>query len=82
MRAARGTKPIVAYAGDLAASAAYWLASEADRIVIGTGAALGSIGVRASIPDTSERDAKTGVRRHEFVSSQSPYKISEPKTAG
>ncbi|WP_311276162.1 S49 family peptidase [Methylobacterium sp. WCS2018Hpa-22] len=80
VRAARGTKPIVAYAGDLAASAGYWLASAADRIVIGSGAAVGSIGVRASYSDTSERDARSGVRRHEFVSSQSPYKISDPKT--
>jgi signal peptide peptidase SppA len=80
IRAARGKKPIVAYAGDLAASAAYWIASAADRIVIGQGAALGSIGVRASIPDTRERDARSGVRRHEFVSSQSPYKVSDPAT--
>ncbi|GJD98106.1 S49 family peptidase [Methylobacterium isbiliense] len=80
VRAVRGKKPVVAYAGDLAASAAYWIASAADRIVIGQGAALGSIGVRASLPDARERDARSGVRRHEFVSSQSPFKVSDPAT--
>lgn len=74
IRDARGTKPIVAYAGDLAASAAYWIASAADRIVIGPGAALGSIGVRAGFTDSSGRDAAKGVKSVEFVSSQSPYK--------
>lgn len=80
VRAARGRKPIVAYAGDLAASAAYWIASAADRIVTGPGAALGSIGVRATFPDTRERDARSGVRSHTFVSSQSPFKVSDPAT--
>lgn len=74
---ARGKKPIVAYAGDLAASAAYWIASAADSIVIGTSAGLGSIGVRAAMTDTSARDERSGVRRVEFVSSQSPYKNAD-----
>ena len=77
IRDARGTKPIVAYAGDLAASAAYWIASAADRIVIGQGAALGSIGVRAGFTDASGRDAAKGVKSVEFVSSQSPYKRAD-----
>jgi ClpP class serine protease len=34
IRAARGTKPIVAVANSLAASAAYWLASAADELVV------------------------------------------------
>ncbi|WP_162239998.1 S49 family peptidase [Methylobacterium sp. Leaf99] len=70
-------KPIVAYVGDLGASAAYWLASAADSIVVGTSAALGSIGVRASYADTSARDERSGVRRYDFVSSQSPYKVTD-----
>lgn len=78
VRAVRGKKPIVAYAGDLAASAAYWIASAADRLVIGKGAALGSIGVRMTMSDTGERDARSGVRRFDFVSSQSPFKVSDP----
>lgn len=67
-------KPIHAYAGDLAASAAYWIASAADKIWVGPAAALGSIGVRAAITDTSKRDEARGVKSYEFVSSQSPYK--------
>ncbi|MBY0260126.1 S49 family peptidase [Methylobacterium sp.] len=83
VKAVRGKKPIVAYAGDLAASAAYWIGSAADRLVIGKGAALGSIGVRMTMSDASEREAKGGVRRFDFVSSQSPYKVSDPaKKAG
>ena len=73
-------KPIVAYAGDLAASAGYWLASAADRIVIGAGAALGSIGVRATYADSSARDKARGVNAVEFVSSQSPFKKSDLTT--
>ncbi len=78
--AARGKKPIVAYAGDLAASAAYWIASACDSIVIGASGGVGSIGVRCTVPDTSARDARSGVQRFDFVSSQSPYKTSDPKT--
>lgn len=77
---ARGKKPIVAYAADLAASAGYWLASAADKIVIGASAQLGSIGVRAAMTDTSARDAARGVKSIEFVSSQSPYKAADIKT--
>ena len=76
----RGVKPIVAYAGDLAASAGYWLASAADSIVIGAGAAVGSIGVRATYADSSARDTARGVQAVEFVSSQSPFKKSDLTT--
>lgn len=77
---ARGNKPIVAYGGGLVASAAYWLASAADQVVIDETAMLGSIGVVMSYLDTSERDAKAGVRRVEIVSSQSPDKRIDPAT--
>jgi len=70
----RGKKPIHAYAGDQAASAAYWIGSAADKLWIGPAAALGSIGVRAGIQDTSGRDEARGVKNYEFVSSQSPFK--------
>lgn len=77
---ARGKKRIVAYAGDLAASAGYWLASAADRIIVGEGAALGSIGVRAAYADTTARDAARGIKTVEFVSSQSPFKRADLKS--
>lgn len=41
-------KPVVSYVGELAASAAYWLASAADAIVTPASGVLGSIGVIAT----------------------------------
>lgn len=77
---ARGTKPVVAYVGGMAASAAYWIASAADEIVVGDTALLGSIGTVMTITDTRARDEKNGVRTYEVVSSQSPYKRNDPAT--
>jgi ClpP class serine protease len=77
--AARGTKPIVAYVGSQAASAAYWIASAADRVVADSTATLGSIGVVMGIRKPA--DAKAGqARTVEFVSSQSPRKRPDPDT--
>lgn len=77
---ARGRKPIVSYVGGNGASAAYWLASATDEIVIDDTAQLGSIGVVLGIQDTRERDAKAGVRRMEIVSAVSPNKRVDPAT--
>lgn len=49
-----GAKPITAYVDGLACSAAMWLASAADEIVIDETAMLGSIGVRMSMRTPSE----------------------------
>ena len=76
--AARGRKPITAYVGGYGASAAYWIASAADRIVASPTALLGSIGVRTALVDMSRRDAAAGIKRIEIVSSQSPYKVTDP----
>jgi len=78
IRAARKQKPIIAYVGGMAASAGYWLASQATEIVIEETATLGSIGVRAVVTDTSKKDAEAG--RIEFVSSQSPGKRVDLQT--
>lgn len=51
--AARGTKPITAVANDSAYSAAYAIASAADRIVIPRSGGLGSVGVRSQHIDIS-----------------------------
>jgi signal peptide peptidase SppA len=71
---ARGQKNIVAYVGGLGASAGYWIASAASKIVIDETAMVGSIGVVASYVDDSERLAKEGVKEIEIVSSTSPNK--------
>lgn len=78
--AARGKKPVVAYVGGFGASAAYWIASAADRVVVDDTAMLGSIGVVLGIEDSRERDTKNGIRRMEIVSAQSPFKRVDPAT--
>ncbi|WP_316234863.1 S49 family peptidase [Bradyrhizobium sp. SZCCHNR1004] len=70
----RGRKRIVSYAGDQAASAAFWIGTASDEFLIGPTAALGSMGVVAGYRDTSAQDAARGIKTIEFVSSQSPYK--------
>ncbi len=74
---ARGQKPITAFVSGMACSAAYWIASAADRIVASDLSVLGSIGVVLS---TSTRDPKPGEKRFEFVSSQSPHKRVDMET--
>ena len=77
---ARGQKPIVAYVYGLGASAAYWIASAADKIVASDTAELGSIGVVSMYTDYSEQSKKQGVQEYEVVSSQSPKKRMTPAT--
>lgn len=72
--AARGQKPIVAYAYGNAASAAYWIASAADKIVAGPTTMLGSIGVAVAVPKTRESGWV------EFVSSNAPNKRLDPES--
>ena len=74
--AARGKKPVVAYASGDAASGAYWIASAADEIVVSDTSALGSIGVVGVY-----RGKSTGANSDvEIVSSQSPHKRLDPQT--
>ena len=47
VRALRDHKPVVAVVNDMAASAAYWIASQASEIVVSETGAVGSIGVIA-----------------------------------
>lgn len=74
------SKPVVAYVGGTGASAAYWLASAASEVVVDDTALLGSIGVIVGLTDSTERDRAAGLRRFEFVSSQSPLKAGDPST--
>jgi signal peptide peptidase SppA len=71
---ARGQKPIVAYVSDQGCSAAYWIASAADEVVVAETALVGSIGVVAAVPKAED----TG--EIQFVSSQSPNKRVDPST--
>lgn len=59
---ARGKKPIVAVANHLAASAAYWIATAADELVVSPSAQVGSIGVFAAHEDISKALEQEGVK--------------------
>ncbi|HEY4088812.1 MAG TPA: S49 family peptidase [Bryobacteraceae bacterium] len=61
MSAARGVKPICAFC-ECAASAAYMLASTADKIIVSRTAITGSIGVIAIHMDQSGADEKDGLK--------------------
>lgn len=70
--AARGTKPIVAIANSLCASAALWIASAADELVATPSAYIGSIGVMYLHTDASAADRKQGYKR--TIITTSPHK--------
>ncbi len=71
--AARGQKRVIASVNSLAASAAYWIASAADEVVITPGGEAGSIGVWAAHVDASAWYAQKGVR-HTLISA-GKYKV-------
>jgi capsid assembly protease len=58
---ARGQKPIYAVANSMAASAAYWIASAADKMYVTPSGEVGHIGVFAVHQDISERLKKDGI---------------------
>lgn len=68
------SKSVTAYVSGMAASAAYWIASAADRIVSSPTALVGSIGVTMTL------EAPKGDGKIEIKSSQSPYKNLDPAT--
>lgn len=68
--AARGSKPIVAQVDSLCASAAYYLAAQADEVVVTPGGALGSIGVFGVHEEISRALDKAGVTRTLISSSE------------
>jgi signal peptide peptidase SppA len=59
---ARGSKPIIAVANHLAASAAYWIATAADELVVTPSGEVGSIGVFAGHQDISGALETEGVK--------------------
>lgn len=61
IRAARSVKPIVAHTDSLMASAAFWLASQANKITATRSASVGSIGVIASFLDSHRAMANQGL---------------------
>lgn len=78
IREVRGKKPIIAFVGGDACSAAYWLASSADEIVGTKTSVTGSIGATISV--AINEAMKPGEKRYSFVSTQSPLKNASPDT--
>lgn len=77
-RAGCDRKPVHAYVGNMAGSAAYWLAAGCETITCDPAAMLGSIGVVWPMRKPSEdRSAKDQIV---FKSSQSPNKQANPET--
>jgi signal peptide peptidase SppA len=62
MMAARASKPIVAIANSLCASAAYWIGCCASELYVTPGGEVGSIGVWQAHQDCSEAMAEAGVK--------------------
>ncbi len=80
--AARQAKPVIAWVPDLAASAAQLIASQAQRIVIGPAATMGSIGVYTVVHDMTKLAEKEGIAVEVFRSDGSYMKgAGEPGTA-
>ena len=80
IREIRKTKEVIAVVEDMAASAAYWIASAASRIVIAETASVGSIGVRAIIEDDSQAMESAGIKKYSYISNQSPLKDFNPNS--
>jgi signal peptide peptidase SppA len=55
-------KPTMAYTDTEMASAAYWVASAADRVMSSKSATVGSIGVYLAVPDYSEAAKMAGIK--------------------
>ncbi len=60
--AARGTKPIIAVANTWAASAAYWIASAAEQLIVTPSGEVGSVGVYSVHEDLSAAMAMKGIK--------------------
>lgn len=74
VKAASRKKPVYAQIEDTAASAAYWVASQADRVFANAPTALvGNIGTYIVMEDTSAANEKNGVKEIAFASG--PLKV-------
>lgn len=74
IKSARGNKSITAYVGGTGASAAYWIASAAENVVMDATARVGSIGVVVAYPKSGD-DGYV-----EIVSTASPNKRPDPSS--
>lgn len=80
IRAARGQKPIIAAVDSMAASGAYWLAAQADKVYVTPGGDVGHIGVIGMHNDLTAANEKLGVKTTLF--SAGKYKTEGHPLAG
>jgi protease IV len=78
------TKPVVVSVGDVDASGAYMVSSQADRIVANPGSAVGSIGVIMEVPNASKLLDKIGLSfkvltAGKYKDAGSPYRELTPQ---
>lgn len=59
---ARGAKPIAAFSSGMVASAAYWIGSAAERVIVSKTAEAGSIGVLMIHREYSELEKRVGIK--------------------
>lgn len=62
IRAAKKVKPVIAVVNDMAASAGYWIASQATEIAVSGSSLVGSISVLSTHTDVSALESKLGVK--------------------
>jgi protease-4 len=79
----QSTKPIVVTVGDVGASGAYMISSQADEIFANPGSAVGSIGVIMEIPNVAGLLDKVGVKftvvhAGKYKDTGSPYRALTP----
>lgn len=80
VRESAAIKPVIAYIDGIGASGAYWIASAANSIVVNDSSMVGSIGVVATMRDNRAAQERQGVKTHEIVSTQSPFKRPDVAT--
>lgn len=69
IRAVRGSKPVVTVVRSVAASAAYWIGSQATEVRVSKTSMTGSIGAFIAILDVSEALNSMGVKVHKIATS-------------
>lgn len=76
VRDGRQTKPVIAYIGEIGASAAYYLAAGASAIVAQASGMVGSIGTRIEFLDFGNALAAMGITPHIFTPAASDLKAA------
>jgi len=80
IRNSDSTKPVAAFVGGMAASAAFWLTAAASEIGLGSGAIVGSVGTVIEYVDYEPMLKKMGARMISVVAAQSPNKRLDPES--